>query len=692
MSGSSDRPANRLAQETSLYLRQHAHNPIDWYPWGPEALGRARQLDRPIFLSVGYSACHWCHVMAHESFEDDAVARLLNEHFVSIKLDREERPDLDAVYMAAVQALNQGQGGWPMSVFLTPDLQPFFAGTYFPPDDRYGRPGFKRVLRSVVDAWHQRRDALLRSADQITAHIRAHGTLDAPEEPGEPTADLLRDAAKLLRRAFDFTYGGFGQAPKFPHVSELRLLLRCWQRFDAEDALVMVRLTLEKMARGGIYDQVGGGFHRYSVDERWLVPHFEKMLYDNAQLAVLYTEAFQATGDPEYRRVVGEVLDYVLREMTSPHGGFYSTQDADSEGEEGKFTVWTPAEVRAILGDRLGKLFCDIYDITPEGNFEGKNIPNRSRTDEQEARLLGVPVEELRASLAEARRKLYDARAGRVWPGRDEKLLTSWNGLMIDAFARAGAALDEPRYTDAARRAADFVLGKLRRPDGRLFRTCGDDAPAKLEAFLEDHAFLADALVSVYEATFEPRYLRAAEELAATMVEQFGDAEGGGFFFTARDHERLIARNKDYHDGSTPSGSSMAVQALLRLAALTGRADFRAKAADTLRLFRGLMEQSPSAVGQMLVALDFYLGPVRELAIVGDPAADDTRAVLRAARGRFAPRQVVALRHLDAPDDGVPLLRDRPAGPAGVRLYVCQGFSCQSPSDGAEAALAALGK
>ncbi len=676
---------NRLVHETSPYLKQHAHNPVDWYPWGPEALARARQLDRPIFLSIGYSACHWCHVMEHESFEDPEVARILNDHFVSIKVDREERPDLDQIYMTAVQMLT-GQGGWPMSMFLTPDLKPFYGGTYFPPDDRYSRPSFKRLLLALAEAWRERRDEIDRSAGQITANLQGLGRLET--QPGELGPALLRGAATQLSRAFDRVYGGFGQAPKFPHPMDLRLLLRAWRRFGDDDALHMVRLTLDRMAMGGIYDHLGGGFHRYSTDERWLVPHFEKMLYDNALLSAAYLEGYQATGEALYRDVVEETLGYVLREMTSPEGPFYSTQDADSEGEEGKFFVWSAQEIEAILGADRADLFMDVYSVTAEGNWEGKNILNRSKTFAQAARVRQTDEAELHRRLAEARRKLYEVRSRRVWPGRDDKVLTAWNGLMIGALAQAAVPLERPAYAEAAAKAADFILRRMRGPDGRLLRTYSHGAEAKLNAYLEDYSFLIDGLVSLYEATFAPRWIEAALELTDILIDQFWDADEGGFFFTGRDHEALIARSKDPQDSSTPSGNSLAVMALLRLAKLTGRKDLFDKAEITLRQFRGLMADAPQAAGQMLTALDFYLGPVQEFAIVGDPAAAETRRVLRAVEGAFRPNKVVALKGPDAAatraETVVPLLAGKPASDT-VTTYICQDFTCQQPLAGADA-------
>jgi len=681
---------NRLAQETSPSLRQHAHNPVNWFSWGDEALARARALERPIFLSIGYSACHWCHVMEHESFEDPEVGRILNEHFVSIKVDREERPDLDQIYMAFVQRAT-GHGGWPMSVFLTPDLQPFFGGTYFPPDERYGghMPSFRRVLLSVIDWWQNRRDEVQQSAQVVTQDLR--DLLRLEPATGDLDPALLRQVTGQLGRAFDPREGGFGTQPKFPHPTELRLLLRVAKRFDDEHALQMVRLTLDRMAMGGMYDQLGGGFHRYSTDARWLVPHFEKMLYDNALLTLAYLEAFQATGEPFYREVVEETLAYVRREMTGPDGAFYSTQDADSEGEEGKFFVWSAAEVEEVIGSDLATVFDYVYDVTPEGNWEEKNILHRSKTYEQCARLMKIDEPKLRRLLNEAKGRLFEVRSHRVWPGRDEKVLTAWNGLMIAAFAQAAQALDDPAYAKVAARAADFILHTMRMSDGRLYRTWSCSSAPKLNGYLEDYAYFLDALVSVYETTFEPRWIEAALDVARVMLEQFWDEAEGGFYYTGRDHEQLIARTKDPHDNATPSGNAMAVTALLRLATLTGRADLRDKAERTLRLFRGIMEASPMAAGQMLLAYDFDLGPVKEIAVVGDPANEETKRVLRAIRSGFRPHKVVALKGAgDAQADAVvPLLAGKTAND-GVTMYVCEHFTCAAPLVGAAAVEAAL--
>jgi uncharacterized protein YyaL (SSP411 family) len=683
---------NRLLHETSPYLKQHAHNPVDWYPWGEEALRRARELDRPIFLSIGYSACHWCHVMEHESFEDPEVGRFLNEHFVSIKVDREERPDLDQLYMTAVQLLT-GQGGWPMSMFLTPSLKPFYGGTYFPPDERHGRPSFKRVLESIIRAWQTQREQVEEQSGHVTEGVRQ--AVEVEPAAGDLTADLLQPVVASLRRIFDSTYGGFGQAPKFPHSMEIRLLLRLWRRFGDDEALRMATTTLDGMALGGMYDHLGGGFHRYSTDRRWLVPHFEKMLYDNALLTVAYLEAFQATGNPLYHVVVEETLGYVLREMTSPEGGFYSTQDADSEGEEGKFFVWSVGEVEEVLGVYLSAAFRPVYGVMKaEGNWEhGKNILHRTRPFDQDAQKLGLSESELRERLNAAKLKLFDVRSRRVWPHRDEKMLTAWNGLMIAAFARAAQVLDEPDFATAATRAADFVLRTMRQPDGRLWRTYSSGSAPKLNGYLEDYAFLIEALAALYETTFEPRWLERALELSNVMIDQFWDAAEGGFFFTGKDHEQLIARSKDPQDNATPSGNAVAATALLRLAELTGRADLRDKALGTLRRFRGLLASSPMAAGQMLIALDFHLGPVDEVAVVGVAGSDAVRAALRLVRGPFRPHQVVAFTSGSDPaaERIVPLLAGKTALGA-VTTYLCREFTCQAPLVGVEALRAALGK
>ncbi|HEX5447424.1 MAG TPA: thioredoxin domain-containing protein [Pirellulales bacterium] len=673
--------SNRLAHETSPYLLQHANNPVDWYPWGAEALERAKREQRPIFLSIGYSACHWCHVMEHESFESEAIARRLNDGFVCIKVDREERPDLDQIYMTAVQAMT-GRGGWPMSVFLTPDLQPFYGGTYWPPTGRMGMPGFDQVMEAVLDAWHQRREQVVQQADELTAELRRAGSMPLP--PGELSDRPLRAAEAALERIFDHRLGGFGGAPKFPHPMDLRLLLRRWRRSPRDAVLGMVTLTLDRMAAGGIYDQLGGGFHRYSVDERWLVPHFEKMLYDNALLSMCYVEAYQATGHEGYARVARETFDFVLRDMTAPEGGFYSTLDADSEGEEGKFYVWTPAEVGQILGPQRAKTFCYVYDVSDEGNFEGHNILNLPKTLEQCAKILGRDLAELTAELSASRQELLAVRNRRVWPGLDDKVLVSWNGLMIDSLAYAAGALGEPRYLAAARQAADFLWNRLR-ADGRLLHTWRK-GQAKLSAYLDDYACLANAFITLYENSLEERWIDAAVQLADVVLAQFADRQSGGFHYTADDHEPLIARQKDVQDGATPSGNSMAVTFLLRLGKLCGRAADLEAAHRTLTAFAGLLEKHPTAAGQMLIALDFYLGPTPELVLVD--AAEELRGEIGR---RYLPNKAFASRPgegrsaaLEGAFAGKAAAGDQPA------LYVCENFACQSPVVGREAILATI--
>jgi uncharacterized protein YyaL (SSP411 family) len=608
--------------------------------------------------------------MEHESFEDEEIGRLLNEHFISIKVDREERPDLDQIYMTAVQAMT-GQGGWPMSMFLTPDCKPFYGGTYFPPDDRHGRPSFKRLLMALADAWKNRREELEHGAGDLTKHLQ--DALRLPAAEGDLNVELLRNSVAGLERSFDPRHGGFGAAPKFPHPMDLRLLLRLGQRFENENCSNMVRITLDHMAMGGIYDHLGGGFHRYSTDERWLAPHFEKMLYDNALLAVAYLEAYQATAEPLYRQVVEETLGYVLREMTSPEGPFYSTQDADSEGEEGKFFVWSAAEVEAVLGKELTEVFGYVYDVTPEGNWEGKCILHRSKTLAQDARLLRMEEATLQSQLEEGKKRLFEARGRRIRPGRDEKVLTAWNGLMIDAFARAAAALDRPDYAAAASRAADFILRTMRTPKGLLYRTYGAGGGAKLNAYLEDYSYLLEGLVSLYEATFGERWISAAAELAQVMFAEFWDEAEGGFYFTGKSHEALLARKKDGHDDATPSGNAMAATALLRLAKLTGQSDYVARAEKTMWLFHSILEKMPLAAGQMLLALDFYLGPVDEYAVIGE--AEAVRDALRKLRGSFRPNQVVAWRSPGSPESSLSLLRGKKAtGP--VTVFRCRDGTC----------------
>ena len=678
---------NRLAQETSPYLLQHRDNPVDWHPWGEDAIEKARREDKPIFLSIGYSACHWCHVMEHESFEDEAIAKLINDNFVPIKVDREERPDLDQIYMNAVQMLT-GHGGWPMSVFLTPDLKPFYGGTYWPPHASRGMPGFDQILAAVADAWHHRREYAVQGAEQLTAELQNVGLAEAAGDASALNVDLITHAAAQLGRSFDHTYGGFGQAPKFPHPMDLQLLVRVAQRTGQPGPLDMVRLTLDRMAAGGIYDHLGGGFARYSVDARWLVPHFEKMLYDNALLAGAYLDAYFVTGDGNYARVLRETLDYILRDMTDPAGGFYSTEDADSEGHEGLFYTWTPDEIEAVLGTERGATFGRVYDVSDTGNFEGRSILNLPKTLEQNAAILGRTPEHLAAELAESREKLFAARERRVRPGRDDKVIVAWNGLMIDAIARAGAALNEPQYVIAADEAAKFILHNMRRDDGRLLHTWRAGT-AKLDAYLDDYASLANALVSVYEANFDERHIDEATRLMDIVIEEFSDPEGGGFFFTATGHERLITRTKELTDSSTPSGNALAATALLRLGQLLDRADYLDAAERTLAVAAPIMQRAPLAAGQMLLALDRYLGPARELVLLGDFTLDDTKDAIAAVHRQYLPRSVVAARDADPNRSATPrskqldeLFAARESADSQPVLYVCQNFSCQAPAVG----------
>ncbi|MBI3007614.1 MAG: thioredoxin domain-containing protein [candidate division NC10 bacterium] len=673
---------NRLVHETSPYLLQHAHNPVDWHSWGEEALKKARAEDKPILLSVGYAACHWCHVMERESFEDPRIAQVMNEHFVCVKVDREERPDLDRIYQSAVQMMGV-HGGWPLTAFLTPDGEPFYGGTYFPPDDRHGLPSFTRILLSVSRAWREDRDEVRTAVGQFLEGLNHLNRF--PASSAEPTAAVVEAAVRSLSRSVDPVHGGFGRAPKFPHPSALELLLRAGARGD-RFTLDMVTLTLRRMAEGGIYDQVGGGFHRYSVDARWLVPHFEKMLYDNAQLIGVYVHAHQVTGEPIFARIARETIGYVLREMTHPDGGFYSTQDADSEGEEGKFFVWTKEEVLRVLEPELGELCCRAFDVSEAGNFEhGKSILHVVATPEQLANRFGKSPEEIGMLLGKVKCKLFGARDTRVKPGRDEKILTAWNGLMISACAAAGSALGHGAALEAGVRAAEFIERHLTR-DGRLLRTW-TAGEAKLNGYLDDYAFLTAALLDLYEATLDPRFFRRAEALHRVTLEQFWDEAEGGFFFTAKDHERLVARMKSAHDEAIPSGTAVATLNLLRFASALGEEAY-GKMAD--RVFRSLLratEQSPSGFGHLLLALDFAVhGPV-EVVLVGPREAPATRAMLEVVHRWYLPNRVLA--HVDpaagdAPLTG-PLAEGKRAVDGKVTAYVCRGFTCSAPVTDPEA-------
>jgi uncharacterized protein len=675
---------NRLIHETSPYLLQHAHNPVDWYPWGAEALARARAEDRPILLSIGYSACHWCHVMERESFENPGIAALMNELFVNIKVDREERPDLDSIYMTAVQAMT-GHGGWPMTVFLTPDGAPFYGGTYYPPEDRGHHPGFPRVLTGVAEAYRSRRGDVEKNADQMRAALQRR---IVPPQAGPLTPELLDQATQNILAHIDWQEGGLGGAPKFPQPMSLEFLLRSYVRAGSQRALDAAVLSLDKMAAGGIYDHLGGGFHRYAVDGVWLVPHFEKMLYDNAQLARVYLQAYLVTGMPRYRQVVEETLGYVRREMTHPDGGFYSTQDADSEGEEGKFFVWTVDEVDGLLGPEDGPLFRAYFDITAAGNFEHRNILHTAESLETVAARMGVTPERLAAAVERGRPILFAAREQRIHPGRDEKVLTAWNGMMLRAFAEAGAALERADYVEVATRNAEFVLRALWQ-DGRLLRTW-KDGRVKLNGYLEDHANYADALIALYETTFEPRWLDAARMIADVILEKFSDRELGGFYDTADDHEQLVTRPKEIFDNATPSGTSVAADLLQRLALLTDDRRYAEAAERVVTALGAVVAQHPTSFGRLACALDFAVGRPREIAIIGSASAMATRALKRAVFGRFIPNRVVA--GAEAPGQGaaIPLLQDRPLRDGQPTAYVCEGYVCQTPVTDPEALAAQL--
>ncbi|MBI1248371.1 DUF255 domain-containing protein [bacterium] len=678
---------NRLANQSSPYLLQHANNPVDWYPWGSEALEKSKEEQKPIFLSIGYSACHWCHVMEHESFESQAIADYLNEHFVSIKVDREERPDLDQIYMNAVQLLT-GHGGWPMSVFLTPDLKPFFGGTYWPPTSARGMPGFDQVLRAVIDAWENRREIAIKQSHMLTERLQEIGA--GSSEAKEIAPGRIDLAIKQIEQSFDTKNGGFGSAPKFPQTMNVELLLRYVAETKDKSVLPMVTITLDKMAMGGIYDHLGGGFSRYSVDRYWLVPHFEKMLYDNALLVSNYVDAFRLTGNADYARVVRESCDYILRDMTDESGGFHSTEDADSEGEEGKFYVWTPEEVHEVLGDPvIADRFCAVYDITESGNFEGNSIPWLKKPLAQFAHDLETSVEELREEMANSRQVLFNVRVDRVRPHKDDKILTSWNGLMIEALAKAGAALDEPRYLEAATQAARFVLEKMCDANNRLLHSYRHGT-AKLSAYLDDYMYVASGLFALYEATFDPAWLHHCKALVDTATEHFWDDQAGGFFYTADDHEQLIARNKDFYDHSVPSANGMAALVLAKLGKLLGDAAYLDRAGETIAAGADILEKHPMAAGQLLIALQFLETPTSEMVIAADNR-ESAHEVLKKLNTRFMPSTLVALAIANEEADELlaPLVAGKRPIDGQAAIYVCENFQCNAPLT-ADAYLATL--
>ena len=675
---------NRLAGETSPYLLQHADNPVDWYPWGEEALERAREQDRPILLSIGYAACHWCHVMERESFEDEATAALMNEHFVSIKVDREERPDLDAIYMDAVQAMT-GHGGWPLTAFLTPEGEPFYVGTYFPDEDRHGVPAFRTVLAAIAEAWTSRREEVREQGSRVIEAISRATRLTASREV--LSEDVALQAMRGLAAAFDRRWGGIGGAPKFPQPMTLEFLLRRHLRGDP-DALDMVTMTLDRMAAGGMHDQVGGGFHRYSTDERWLVPHFEKMLYDNALLARLYVRAWQVTRVGRYRRVAARTCDYLLREMRQEGGAFSSSQDADSEGVEGRFFVWSWDELVAAVGEPVATAF----GASPSGNWDATNVLWFPAPVAAVAHELELEPDALERDVEAARASLFELRARRVRPATDDKVLAAWNGMAISALAEAGRALGEPRYVEAATAAADFVLAHLRDREGRLLRSWRDGRAGR-PGYADDHALMAEACLALYETTHELRWFVEARALADRLIGLFHDPELGGFFQTGSDAETLVVRPKDLYDNAVPSGNSAAADVLLRLAHLTGEPEYERAGANALRLVRDAMAGAPSGFGHALCALDLYLGPVREIAIAGDPADEATRALVEEVTvRRFLPNHVLAVAEPGDEDaaSAVALLLDRPQFGGRPTAYVCERFTCRLPVSNPEALAAQL--
>ena len=686
-------PTNRLSAEKSPYLLQHAHNPVDWYPWAPEAFEKAKREDKPIFLSIGYSTCHWCHVMERESFESSDIAEVLNRDFVPIKVDREERPDVDRIYMMFIQATSGG-GGWPMSVFLTPELKPFYGGTYFPPDNRYGRPGFRYILEQLANAWRGDRAKIEQSSHDILTQLRQY--TETKGGSALLTDSSIESGYFAFRRMFDSRLGGFGGAPKFPRPSVLNFLFRYYKRASNEEALDMALLTLREMAKGGMNDQLGGGFHRYSVDDQWFVPHFEKMLYDQAQLAISYVEAYQITGEEIYADVARDIFDYVLRDLTSPEGGFFSAEDADSvinpanphEKGEGAFYIWSYPELEEALGPEV-EWFSYRYGVEREGNvrndphneFTGRNILYQAHTIEETANRFDKSVEEIAASLDDARRKLMDIRKKRTRPHLDDKVLTAWNGLMISAFAKGAQALGEGRYHDAARRAADFVITQMRSGDVLLRRH--REGEAAIPGFLDDYAFFAQALIDLYETGFLLNDLDLAVELTDRQTDLFLDGANGGFFSTQAEEADLVLRMKDDYDGAEPSGNSIAALNLLRLAQITGRPDFARAAQDLLNAFAGRITQSPETVPQMLVAHLFAQSAPKQIVIAGEPNAEDTKAMVRHVGRHFLPSRVVLL--IDGDEararlaSSIPALEGMSSVDGKATVYVCENYTCQLP-------------
>jgi uncharacterized protein YyaL (SSP411 family) len=670
---------NHLANEKSPYLLQHAHNPIDWYPWGEAAFAKAREEDKPIFFSCGYSTCHWCHVMERESFEDTTVAALLNNYFVAIKVDREERPDVDHIYMAVCQAVT-GQGGWPLTIVMTPDKKPFFAGTYLPKHAMYGRPGLLEVLSMLKEQWDQNRDRIEEIGEKLAQSLKNQ---PAKLEKGQLSAETLEQAVAQLLSDFDPTYGGFGPAPKFPTPHNLLFLMRYWRRSGDKKAIAMVVKTLDAMSRGGIYDHLGYGFARYSTDNRWLAPHFEKMLYDNALLCYAYVEAYQCTGDPDFARIAEEIITYVMRDMTSPGGAFYSAEDADSEGVEGKFYVWKLQEIMALLGSELGELFADVYNVTPGGNFEGENILNLIDSDLYEyAAQHNLDINDLEAKMAEARDKLYQDREQRVHPFKDDKILTAWNGLMIAALAKAGRVLQRDDYAQAAARAIDFIFAKLTAEDGKRLLARYREGNAAYLGYVDDYAFMLWGLLEVYETTFNPKYLRQAIAVSADLKQLFWDMENGGFYFTGNDGEELLMRQKEIYDGAIPSGNSVAALALLRLGRLTENAEYIGLVEEMFSYFSSEISRYPRAYTYFLLALDYYLTPPSHIVIAGEKEDPDVQAMLALAGQSFMPETTVVYNDPVYQTDNwelVPVAAGQGAVNGRATGYICENFACQRP-------------
>ncbi|MHC4583848.1 MAG: thioredoxin domain-containing protein [Planctomycetota bacterium] len=669
---------NRLINETSPYLLQHAHNPVDWYPWAEEAFERAKKENKPVFLSIGYSTCHWCHVMERESFENEHIAGIMNQYFICIKVDREHRPDIDGIYMNAVQMMT-GSGGWPLSIFLTPEGKPFYGGTYFPPKDMYGRPGFERVLLSIADAWKNKRQELVDSSQKISEVLTS---LTGPTEKETLSADILQAGFDYFRTTFDADNGGFGPAPKFPQPTNLSMLLSFWYRTNDTQALQMVEKTLDAMAKGGIYDHIGGGFHRYATDGLWLVPHFEKMLYDQALLSKVYLQAYQATGNKKYTVTAREIFDYVLRDMTDPKGGFYSAEDADSEGKEGVFYVWDPEQIKSILDKDEAEIFAAYYGITNKGNFEeDKTILNITTSTEQLEKKFQKNHTAIMDVLSNARSKIFYERAKRIRPHRDDKIITAWNGLMISSMAYGGAVLQEEKYTKAAERAAIFTLNALHKKD-RLMRYYRQGRAVE-PAFLDDYAFTIMGLLDLYGASFETKWLIEAKILAEEMIKLYADNEQGGFFLTGKDSEKLIARIKPSTDGVIPSGNSTAAFALLKLGKLTMNQHFTEQGGKVLESFSRQLKQSSAYSSEMLSALNFWLGPTQEIVIAGNADAADTQQMLELIRSKFLPNAVILLHQQEKADSAIdktiPFIKNLTAIEGKATAYVCENYACNRP-------------